>query len=416
LSIGANVVGAERLQSNANLSFMGVTLVGDGFRLTPEEVQLLGFDLSNLPPVIKPYVSGKEISQQQQNRFVIDLFSTERETVLQKYPTIYQWLLERVKPLRDQNKRQAYRDRWWIFGEPRGSMRVALNGLSRYIATLETSKHRFFIMLPSEVVPDHSLFVVAIEDAFALGVLSSRIHVVWSLAAGSTLEDRPRWRNVTCFDPFPFPDCDEARAARIRELGEQLDAHRKRQQAQHPRLTITEMYNVRAALRAGQPLSDRERATHEQGLVSVLKQIHDELDAEVCAAYGWPATLTDEELLQRLVALNAARAAEERAGLVRWLRPTFQHPTGATQVAFDEQAAAVAAAPTARRAKQPWPKTIPEQARAVRQALAAAGRVVTPAQLAQNFMRARTATVAELLQTLAALGQAREIAPGQYAA
>src|SRR5207237_8477467 len=121
-----------------------------------------------------------------------------------------------------------------------------------------------------------------------------------------------------CFDPFPFPDCDEARAGRIRELGEQLDAHRKRQQAQHPRLTITEMYNVLAKLRAGDPLTDRERATHEQGLVSVLKQIHDELDAEVCAAYGWPATLTDEELLQRLVALNAARAAEDRAGLVRW--------------------------------------------------------------------------------------------------
>jgi hypothetical protein len=159
------------------------------------------------------------------------------------------------------------------------------------------------------------------------------------------------------------PDCDEARAARMRELGEQLDAQRKRQQAAHPRLTITEMYNVLAALRAGESLTDRERATHEQGLVSILRQLHDELDAEVCAAYGWPDTLADEELLQRLVALNAARAAEERAGRVRWLRPAFQHPTGATQDAFDEQAAAADTLTPARRARQPWPKSVPEQAR-----------------------------------------------------
>ena len=49
--------------------------------------------------------------------------------------------------------------------------------------------------------------------------------------------------------------------------------------------------------------------------MSVLRQLHDEIDAAVFEAYGWPATLTDEEILARLVALNAERAAEEaRAG------------------------------------------------------------------------------------------------------
>jgi hypothetical protein len=420
LSVGANVAEAIRLNSNVDLSFMGVTLVGDGFKLSPDEVQQLGFDPLILPPVIKPYVSGREISQQRQNRYVIDLFGWSDKEVRRDYPTLYQWLFDRVKPQREQNKRQSYKDRWWIFGEPRATMRAALQSQARYIATLETSKHRFFIFLPVEVMADHSLFVVALEDAYALGVLSSRVHLTWSKAAGSTLEDRPRWRNVTCFEPFPFPDCDEAQRARVRELGEGLDAHRKRQQAAHPSLTITDMYNVLEKLRANVALSERERHTHELGLVSVLRQLHDELDAAVADAYGWPHALSDAEILARLVELNAVRAAEERAGRVRWLRPEFQHPAGrATQTALDtgtHDPAATTTPTTARRDKLPWPKTVPEQARAVRQALAARGGVTTPAELAQTFSRARVRAVEELLQTLAALGQAREVEAGRYVA
>src|SRR5207248_5822055 len=101
------------------------------------------------------------------------------------------------------------------------------------------------------------------------------------------------------------------------------------QQSQHPDLTMTGMYNVLEKLRSGETLSDKEKMIHEQGLVSVLKQIHDDLDAAVFDAYGWPATLTDEEILERLVALNAERAAEERRGIIRWLRPEFQNPAGA---------------------------------------------------------------------------------------
>lgn len=78
--------------------------------------------------------------------------------------------------------------------------------------------------------------------------------------------------------------------------------------------------------RAGEALSEREPATHEQGLVSALRQIHDELDAAVADAYGWPLALSDEEILERLVRLNADWAAEERRGLARWLRPEYQRP------------------------------------------------------------------------------------------
>ncbi|HEX8843349.1 MAG TPA: DNA methyltransferase [Pyrinomonadaceae bacterium] len=415
LTIGADVVGTQPLKANSEISSPGVKLHGAGFIVTQEEAATLGLGrISGLENYIRLYRNGRDLTDTPRNVMVIDLFGLSIDDVRIRFPEVYQRVLERVKPERDQNNRATYRDNWWIFGEPRANFRPALVGLERYIATVETSKHRFFLFLDKSILPDNRLVNFALDDAYYLGVLSSRLHIVWALAAGGTLEDRPVYNKTRCFDPFPFPDCTEQQKARIRELGESLDAHRKRQQEQHPQLTITEMYNVLEKLRAGESLTDRERTTHEQGLVSVLKQLHDELDLAVFDAYGWPPTLTDEEILERLVQLNAERAAEERKGLVRWLRPEFQKPAEGVAATFSEEFAAAAPAVTSKQEKQPWPKTIPEQARAVRLALASERGVVTPQQLARNFTRARVERIEELLQTLVSLGQAREVGEGGY--
>ncbi|HVG30475.1 MAG TPA: DNA methyltransferase [Pyrinomonadaceae bacterium] len=415
LTVGINVASALPLQANERISNLGVSLHGAGFKVTPSDAERLGLGrLLGLEKHIRLYRNGRDLTDVSRNLMVIDLYGLKIDEVREHYPEVYQWVLERVKPERDQNKRKSRRENWWLFADSHAELRAMLKDLPRYIATVETAKHRFFLFLDKSILPDHRLIAIALDDAYHLGVLSSRIHAVWALAAGGTLEDRPVYNKTRCFDPFPFPDRDDETRGRIRELGEQLDAHRKRQQAQHPRLTVTEMYNVLARLRAGDPLDERERVTHEQGLVSVLRQIHDELDAAVFAAYGWPPALSDEEILERLVRLNAERAAEERAGRVRYLRPAFQRPAGATQAALDTGEAAPAAA--AKLSKQPFPKTLPEQARAVRLALAAEPSAVTPAELARRFTRARASAVEELLQTLASLGQAREVGGGRYVA
>jgi hypothetical protein len=179
------------------------------------------------------------------------------------------------------------------------------------------------------------------------------------------------------------------------------------------------MYNVLAKLRTGEPMTAKEKTIHEQGLVSVLRQLHDDLDVAVADAYGWPANLSDEEILERLVTLNAERAREEAQGLVRWLRPEYQKPQGeqpAVQARMDlgeEEAATLA---TSLKAKTPWPKTLPEQVQAVRTALVTSAGPVTAEAIARTFLRARTDKVEELLATLAALGQARESEPGSYSA
>jgi hypothetical protein len=160
--------------------------------------------------------------------------------------------------------------------------------------------------------------------------------------------------------------------------------------------------------------------THEQGLISVLKQIHDDLDAAVFDAYGWPRDLSDALILERLVALNAERAAEEARGLVRWLRPEFQDPKGKSAAPTQSRLSIVEAEPEAMdvpsgKAKAAWPKGLAEQVQAVRSALAARPVAVTPEALAKTFLRARVDRVGEVLETLEALGHARSLGDGRYA-
>ena len=416
LTIGANVAGATPLRANEGLSCPGVKLHGAGFIVSIDQARQLGLGrVPGLERHIRLYRNGRDLTSTPRNVMVIDLWGLKESEVRDRFPEVYQWVYERVKPERDQNNRVSYRENWWIFGEPRGVFRPALVGLTRYIATVETSKHRFFVFLDEAILPDNRLINFAFDDAYFLGVLSSRIHITWALASGGTLEDRPVYNKTTCFDAFQFPNCATLHQEQIRAFGEQLDAHRKRQQELHPTLTMTEMYNVLEKLRAGAELTEKERAIHERGLVSVLRQIHDELDTVVAAAYGWEPTLSDEEILERLVALNAARAREEQAGLIRWLRPEYQKPA-AVQTTIETSEEEPAAEAPRKAAKRPWPKTLPEQASALRAALAAQTELVSVEDLARGFTRARTDTIANLLQTLVSLGLAREVAPGRFAA
>ena len=329
--------------------------------------------------------------QKSRNARVIDLFGLDIDTVSLHYPKAYQWVLERIKPEREQNNRKSYRDNWWIFGEPRASLRPAIKSLEKYIATAATSKHRVFIFVESQVLPDDSVVAVCLSDAFFLGILSSSIHIPWALSAGGTLEDRPRYNQTRCFDPFPFPDPTPEQKQKIRDLGDRLDAHRKSVQAAHPDITITGMYNLLEKLRAGQPFTDGDRAYNNRALVSTLKQIHDDLDLAVLDAYGWPQDITDEQILQNLVALNAQRAEEERNGHIRWLRPDYQAPdtVGAQHAAplqgtlpGTETAETPIIAPVE---QQPWPTQPKAQLAAIRDLLRTSTGQWTVPQIAAQF-------------------------------
>jgi hypothetical protein len=412
LRIGVDVAGAQPLRANEDMSCPGVKLHGAGFIVTPEIAASLGLGrIEGLDKHIRPYLNGRDLTGSSRNVMVIDLFGLSSEEVLKRFPEVYQWISDRVKPERDQNRRATYSSNWWIFGEPRAAFRPALKGLPRYISTVETAKHRTFVFHDANVLPDNMLVNIASADAFHLGVLSSRVHVCWALAAGGTLEDRPRYNKTRCFDTFPFPNCTEAQKETIRAIAERLDAHRKRQQRLSPHLTLTEMYNVLEKLRAGpnpiSALTAEDRAIYDAGLVGILREIHDELDAAVSAAYGWPADLTDEEILGNVVALNAQRIAEERSGIVRWLRPEYQAPNELlVQTALAGMAPVEG--PAATRRKQPWPASLPDQVRAIKDALRAEP-MQNVQQIAAGFKPASRTRVSEILETLTALGQTRQV-------
>jgi hypothetical protein len=202
------------------------------------------------------------------------------------------------------------------------------------------------------------------------------------------------------------------------------------------------MYNVLDKLRHGEALSAKDKTIHEQGLVSVLRTLHDELDAAVLAAYGWqdlgPVPCGQDEasttaraawtdaLLQRLVDLNTRRAAEEATGTIRWLRPDYQNPSKPTQTAAHEQttmdltgtempdSAEDADAPTSAAkpvTQQAWPATLPEQIKAVADLLSAAPAALDLDTIAAQFKgRGRwRERLPVILETLVAIGRAQSL-------
>ena len=528
LSVGANVAAAQALRAMQGISSPGVKLHGAGFIVTPEQAAALvppttatGAALLPLPlgegggegqpRLIRPYRNGRDLTDTPRGVMVIDAFGLSAEELRTQHPAIYQWLQDRVKPERDAKASSkdgaGYAKLWWLHGKPRQEMRKQLAGLPRYIATVETAKHRTFQFLDASILPDNKLIAIALDDAFALGVLSSQLHIDWALAAGSWLGvgNDPVYVKTRCFETFPFPDTDTGLTPdlrqRIAQLAEQIDAHRKRvlgpgwaagrdvasearlsapqpapapapnasiaaiattaavpepappaltptlsrqREREHPpkreqqpgreqeagkdKLTLTGLYNVLAALREGRALSAKEKAIHAAGLVGVLRELHDELDAAVRTAYGLPPNADTEAVLAHLVQLNAQRAQEEAAGHVRWLRPAFQNPEKSLSkqelFALDEQApepdlnGEKSLSQPEQTAPTPWPATLPEQVRAVAAVLAQSPAPLTLDAIAVRF-KGRGAwkkSLPTLLATLEALGRAQAVAAGDQPA
>ena len=296
------------------------------------------------------------------------------------------------------------------------------------------------------------LVCIGSDAGSLLAVLSSRANVCWSIEAGGWLGmgNDPRYSKSRTFDPMPFPigEGSDNSEESLAELGDHLDSFCKERLAEHDFLTMTALYNVLERARELEngcdvpPLSAKERDIHEAGLVSVLKDIHDDIDRAVFEAYGWadliPAPVgkpgatmpsphktpeqeeAEEELLTRLVALNRERAAEERRGIVRWLRPDYQIPKLGHKVKAPEDVEQVEAqliVPAPADGKPAWPKDEMARIGIVRDMLSRAPGPVAPESLGVAFSgrnsARRTKGVEKALQTLVAAGVAQHGIDGQ---
>lgn len=318
-------------------------------------------------------------------------------------------------PIRDENLMDWRSENWWVFGDPSRNYRAATRDLQTCIVTSRTAKFRCFQLWSTNDLCESEVVIVGLDRPCSLSILSSKIDEIWSLSICSCIGigNDPRYNNSKIFDPFPFSDLTETQRTHLRQLGEDLDAHLKRQQAAHPKLSLTQMYNVLEKLRAGEIIEGKDKELYDQGLISILRDLHDRIDAAVADAYGWPVILSDEEIFLRHLGLIEERAEEEARGLIRWLRPDYQNPTGVQ--AAKGKTADMDLGVIAKIEKAPWPKTLPDQIAAVREALQDMGEA-TPDQIARRFLHARAKTVEPLMQSLAALGQAELGEDGRYAA
>lgn len=196
-------------------------------------------------------------------------------------------------------------------------------------------------------------------------------------------------------------------------------------QAEHPDLTLTGLYNVLEKVRAGAALSPAEADVKARGRVLILKDLHDQIDRATGDAYGWPHDLTDEQILQNLVALNAERAKEEAAGYVRWLRPDYQIPRFAKGAAAPETGeldlgASVVPIGSKKDGGSPaFPKDRGEQVMAIRAVLQSAGRPMDAAAVSRAFKgggKKIEPLVVQALATLVRYAEISALSDGAYAA
>ncbi len=332
---GMDLTQARPLPENAGCSFFGLCLAGafavdsDTARRWLREPNPHGRPNSE---VLRPIWNGVDVTQGWKGRWVIDFGTDLSEGEAALYEAPFARVLEKVKPVRMSNNRKSRAVYWWRHGETRPGLRRQLAGLTRYIATPETAKHRFFVWFSASAAPEHSLIVIPRDDDVTFGVLSSRFHTVWALAKGGTLEDRPRYNSTMTFETFPFPEGlqpnrnaltptplpegEGLKAAAIAEAARRLNELRENwlnppqwvdrvpevvpgypdrlipkpeHAAELKKRTLTNLYNQRPAW---------------------LANAHRDLDEAVAAAYGWPVDLSDDGVLRRLLALNRERALE----------------------------------------------------------------------------------------------------------
>jgi hypothetical protein len=308
--------------------------------------------------VIRPIWNGADVTRRPQDRWTIDFGATMSEHEASLYERPFEYALAHVSLVRRTNNRPSRAKFWWRHGETRPGLRRQMTNISRMIVTSETSKHRYFVWLPASIAPEHKLVVIARADDATFGVLSSRIHGLWALRRGSTLEDRPVYTTSACFAPYPFPagltpaDTAHQRTEALPDgalipagLPPVVRAHAEaiaraakrlvdlRDAWLNPPEWIERIPEVVPLGMAPSPYPDRivARAGFEMQLAkrtltnlynerpAWLAQAHAALDAAVAAAYGWTdwaSSMDDDEILRRLLVLNRDRAAAE-AGQAR---------------------------------------------------------------------------------------------------
>ncbi|MEM1174021.1 MAG: type IIL restriction-modification enzyme MmeI [Pseudomonadota bacterium] len=268
-----------------------------------------------------------DVTRRPSDTWIVDFSegTVEADAALYEAPFIH--VQDVVKPMKSKVRNRRERENWWIHARTAPDLRKATTNLSRFIATPRVAKHRLFVWITGSVVIDGQLVVIARDDDTTFGVLHSRAHELWALRMGTSLEDRPRYTPTTTFETFPFPDGltpDSVPAEFANGHADSIaEASKKLVQLRDTWLNPSEWTDRISEVVPGYPDRVVPKKGHEDDLKKRtltnlynqrppwLDNAHHELDEVVAAAYGWPAGLSDDQILANLLELNLGRATAE---------------------------------------------------------------------------------------------------------
>ena len=325
---GTDLTQAKRLAKNSGVAFMGDTK-GGPFDI-PGNLAREWLRLPTNPngrpnaDVLRPWINGMDLTRRPAGKWIADFGWSMSEGEAALYEEPFRHAKEHVYPMRQRNRREAYRVYWWRHVEPRQGMWRALDGLTRYIATPRVAKHRLFAWCDTRICPDSQVIVIARDDDTTLGILHSRFHEVWALRLGTSLGPTPRYTPTTTFETFPFPEgltpdipaanyADKPHAVAIAEAARRLVELRDRWLNPPEWVEWVDEPAPGYPKRPVPPNEEAAKALKKRTLTNLyntrpqwLADAHAALDAAVAAAYGWSADISDDEALRELLALNLA--------------------------------------------------------------------------------------------------------------
>ena len=339
---------ARVLEENSSLSFLG-SCKGGSFDV-PEGEALTMLKSAGNPngrpnsDVLRPVVNSSDLLRSTTPRWIIDNADLTLEEAC-GYQEPHAIVESRVKPSREKNRNKWLRDNWWRPQRMRPEMRTRTARLDRFVVTPTTAKHRVFVFLRSPTLPDHQLIVFPRSDDYFFGVLHSRVHEVWARAQGTQLREREsgfRYTPTTCFETFPFPwppgeePQDDPVVQAIAQAAKELDTLRtnwlnppewtKEEILEFPGSangpwqryvhdpdangigTVKYPRTVPKDEASAKQLKKRTLTNLYNQRPTWLDLAHKKLDEAVFAAYGWKPSMSDEEILEKLLVLNQGRA------------------------------------------------------------------------------------------------------------
>ncbi len=303
LTTGTDVTKARLLTTNNNICFQGVIPTPlERFEVNIELANQWIVEDSKYQDILKFLVSADDLADKvdfKPPKMIID-FNDRTIEEASLYPFAFEYLKNNLinEEGYDSKNPTYHQEKWWIHWRNRNKMRKAISSLSKYIAIPGTSKWSMPVFLTHDFLCYvNSSFVVASDDFYLLGMITSAFHQHWVKAQCSTLKADTRYTNTTCFDTFPFLwDTPEKKKDTVRRVMEELEAYRMTEMKTR-QWGITQLYNAFF----NEPASQ-------------LHKLHKKLDETVCKVYGWEYD-PDKNYNEDLFKLNQKLYRQEKEPL-----------------------------------------------------------------------------------------------------